>query len=129
MARRGRGARWQSSRSGGCGESLHARKGATPIGRTARRRCRAWSVFRGRGSSLASGEMQMTQVLARSLSNRSARQAKLLLIVDDDQDLRESVRDVLEEAGYLVQTARHGGEALELLRSGGNAPDLILLDL
>jgi CheY-like chemotaxis protein len=53
-----------------------------------------------------------------------------LLIVDDDEDILEVSRIVLEEAGYDVATAHHGGEALEQLHApGGESISLILLDL
>lgn len=51
-----------------------------------------------------------------------------LLIVDDDRDHRETVREVLEEEGYLIETAIHGRDALARLLDG-TRPDLILLDL
>ncbi|HVT09427.1 MAG TPA: response regulator [Polyangia bacterium] len=51
-----------------------------------------------------------------------------ILLVDDDADLRQCLVDVLEDAGYLVQTASSGREALRLL-DGGDLPRLILLDL
>ncbi len=51
-----------------------------------------------------------------------------LLVVEDDADHRETVRDVLEEEGYRVETAIHGRDALDRLLAGP-APDLILLDL
>jgi CheY-like chemotaxis protein len=54
--------------------------------------------------------------------------AKMLLVVDDDEDIRESVRFVLEEEGYEVVTASNGAHALEQLRQGPR-PCLILLDL
>jgi CheY-like chemotaxis protein len=53
---------------------------------------------------------------------------KEVFIVDDDRDLRDSLRDVLEDFGYHVQLAANGAEALERLRSG-TVPCLILLDL
>ncbi len=51
-----------------------------------------------------------------------------ILVVDDDQDIRDALKDVLEDAGYSVQCVRDGKEALEYLRSGSSA-SLILLDL
>jgi DNA-binding response OmpR family regulator len=50
-----------------------------------------------------------------------------ILVVDDDDDLAETVREVLRDAGYAVATVRHGAAALELVRH--ISPDLILLDL
>jgi CheY-like chemotaxis protein len=51
-----------------------------------------------------------------------------VLVVDDDGELLEVVREVIEEEGYRVLTARNGEHALALLR-GGETPCLILLDL
>lgn len=51
-----------------------------------------------------------------------------VLVVDDDEDLLEVLRDVIESEGFSVLTARDGEAALELLRSGAR-PCLILLDL
>ena len=36
-----------------------------------------------------------------------------VLLVEDDDELRESMRDLLEEGGYVVVTARDGQEALD----------------
>ena len=51
-----------------------------------------------------------------------------LLVVDDDRELRESLCEFLEEAGYDVDSAKNGADALEHL-TAGTPPDLILLDL
>jgi CheY-like chemotaxis protein len=53
---------------------------------------------------------------------------KCILIVDDDVDIRETIRDVLEDEGYRVIVASDGANALGLLRRGV-VPRLILLDL
>jgi excisionase family DNA binding protein len=51
----------------------------------------------------------------------------LVLIVDDDEGLREYVRVNLEVEGYEVREAGSGEAALEAL--GERSPDLILLDV
>jgi CheY-like chemotaxis protein len=53
---------------------------------------------------------------------------KLVLIVDDDVDIRKTVQLLLEDEGYPVATAADGNAALELLRKGLR-PGLILLDV
>lgn len=53
--------------------------------------------------------------------------AHKVLVVDDDDELADVVRQVLRDAGYSVATVRHGAAALELV--GHIVPDLILLDL
>jgi len=50
-----------------------------------------------------------------------------ILIVDDDQDVREGLAEVLARAGYLVSTAANGKIALEQAQE--SRPDLIVLDL
>ncbi|HEV8547524.1 MAG TPA: response regulator [Polyangiaceae bacterium] len=52
-----------------------------------------------------------------------------ILVVEDDQDLRETLTEVLEGAGYTVARARDGLDALSHLGSALRRPDLILLDL
>jgi len=42
-----------------------------------------------------------------------------ILIVDDEPIVRESIRDWLVDAGYRVETAETGEQALQLLQNGG----------
>ena len=51
-----------------------------------------------------------------------------ILVVDDDDDIRQVLAMVLDEACFRVVTAANGREALERLR-GDPRPDVILLDL
>ena len=51
-----------------------------------------------------------------------------VLVVDDDPDILETTRFILESAGYRVSTAANGNEALTLLHDEA-APCVILLDL
>ena len=50
-----------------------------------------------------------------------------ILVVDDDPDIREVLKDRLESLGYLVQAAADGKEALGVLEKQN--PQLILLDI
>jgi DNA-binding NtrC family response regulator len=52
---------------------------------------------------------------------------KTVLVVDDDPDIRESIKMVLEVNGYNVITAIDGDQCLEKLNE--TKPDLILLDI
>jgi CheY-like chemotaxis protein len=52
-----------------------------------------------------------------------------ILIIEDDEAIRETLASVLEDEGYQVQCAAHGRAALQQLRSGAPLPCLILLDL
>jgi CheY-like chemotaxis protein len=51
-----------------------------------------------------------------------------ILVIDDNDDLRETVQMLLESSGYSVATAANGRAALAHLQ-GGSRPSLILLDL
>ena len=51
----------------------------------------------------------------------------LVLIVDDEDGIRESLSDIFADEDYRVQTAASGEQALQLLDS--ETPDLVLLDV
>ena len=51
----------------------------------------------------------------------------IILVVDDEQDVREFLCELLEDQGYTVSLAVDGHEALEKIKQ--EKPDLILLDL
>lgn len=53
----------------------------------------------------------------------------LILIADDDRDVRKTLAALLEYEGLECREAHDGAEALELLRRMERRPDLILLDL
>ena len=54
-----------------------------------------------------------------------------VLVVDDEADLRKSIRLTLTKAGYDVVEAEDGGKAIEAVRSGDNPLmlDAIIMDL
>ena len=53
---------------------------------------------------------------------------KVVMIVEDDSDVRESIVEVLEDNEYRVLGAANGKDALEQLRTG-ERPCVILLDM
>jgi two-component system response regulator (stage 0 sporulation protein F) len=61
-------------------------------------------------------------------SRRSTDQRPLVLIVDDDIDLRESLGDALDVGGYRAAYAGNGSAALDYLKIHA-APVAILTDL
>jgi CheY-like chemotaxis protein len=52
-----------------------------------------------------------------------------ILLVEDDADIRTTLKEVLELEGYEVVTAGNGKEAFETLQKMKDSPRLILLDL
>jgi len=50
-----------------------------------------------------------------------------VLVVDDDVDILETLSAALSEKGYMVETAKTGGEAIEKAKKGGF--NIALLDI
>jgi DNA-binding NtrC family response regulator len=51
----------------------------------------------------------------------------LIMVVDDNRELRANLRDVLTEKGYRVNLAQDGQVAVQMARE--NNPDVVLLDM
>ena len=69
----------------------------------------------------------MNAVDAHPLQSRGT-----ILVIEDDHDIRVSVRNVLEDEGYTVITVTNGRSALDVLERAaavGDLPRLIILDL
>jgi two-component system chemotaxis sensor kinase CheA len=64
---------------------------------------------------------------AAAAATSAATEPPRILVVDDQFTVRELQRSILEAAGYPVETAKDGVEALDRLRRGG--VDLVLSDL
>ncbi len=56
-----------------------------------------------------------------------SRERPYVLIVDDDPDILEGIRTVLETRDYRLATARDGLECMERIRQ--ETPDLVILDM
>ncbi|MCE5193331.1 MAG: sigma-54 dependent transcriptional regulator [Candidatus Cryosericum sp.] len=54
-------------------------------------------------------------------------QNKLILVVDDEENIRELLRESLEDEGYRVNVAKNGQEAIEKVRAMN--PDTVLMDV
>jgi len=52
-----------------------------------------------------------------------------ILIVDDEKLIRESVKDILESLGYIVEQAESGREALNLIINEKRKPHLAIIDM
>ena len=69
---------------------------------------------------------QLKEQVAHSQLNLIGSAAKIL-IVDDDDSIRSLLQQELGDAGYAIDEASNGKEALEKVRD--NRPDLIILDI
>lgn len=57
----------------------------------------------------------------------TTKQVRHMLVVDDEPDIRETLAEILEHSGFLVDIAASGQEALERIQA--NAYDGILSDI
>jgi CheY-like chemotaxis protein len=54
---------------------------------------------------------------------------KRILVIEDDKNIRELLRQELNDEGYSIVLASNGKEALSALTDEQEKPDLIILDL
>jgi CheY-like chemotaxis protein len=54
---------------------------------------------------------------------------RTVLVVEDDQEVRDAIAEVLEDSEYKALAASNGAEALERLRTAAPQPCVILLDV
>ena len=64
---------------------------------------------------------------AKPSVSEAARASKRILLVDDDQEIVESMKTVLESRGYQILVARDGNQGLAMAES--EDPDLVVLDM
>lgn len=73
-------------------------------------------------------ERRQRAVVAEAVSPaRCAGRVKSILVVDDDEELRAVIAQLLEARGWSVTTASDGHEALGLVRVA--VPDVVLADM
>ena len=69
---------------------------------------------------------QLKEQMARSTPHLPGK-SSTILVVDDDDAIRSLLHQELSDAGYLIEEATNGKDALEKVRR--NKPDLIILDV
>ena len=53
--------------------------------------------------------------------------SKTILVIDDDRDMLEAIKIMLETEGFAVQTASNGQQGVNLAQQ--SCPDLVLVDM
>ncbi len=71
--------------------------------------------------------VEIEQVIALIEKSMESRRSALILIVDDDQATRDTLRDILKKKGYRICIARSGEEAIAMARE--TPYDIVLIDL
>jgi DNA-binding response OmpR family regulator len=77
-------------------------------------------------SGLPEGGVAVAEPASRG-SAAGAGRGKRILLVDDDNEIIESMRTVLESRGYEILVARDGNQGLVLAEK--EVPDLVVLDM
>jgi two-component system cell cycle sensor histidine kinase/response regulator CckA len=67
--------------------------------------------------------------IAEQATTLHRRGTETLLLVEDESSVRNLAGEMLRQQGYRVVDARHGVEALELLKASDRFPDLIITDV
>jgi PAS domain S-box-containing protein len=73
--------------------------------------------------------VESTEREDRAIKAKSMAGTETILVVDDEEGLREVTKRILSRGGYTVITAPGGFEALELLNSYEGTVDLLLTDV
>src|SRR5687768_5472999 len=63
-----------------------------------------------------------------SVGQARERSEVMVLVIDDDAEIRQALTEILEDESYTVRVAANGREALDCI-ARGFCPDVILLDV
>jgi len=56
-------------------------------------------------------------------------ETKTIFVVEDDDTVRELVKEILSQQGHKILTARNGGDALQIARNYNDHVDLLITDI
>ena len=73
--------------------------------------------FRGHASGRRCKRAIVIALVFLGMANQSAQQSPTVLLVDDDDDVRETSAEMLQELGYVVLQAESGSEALSIMEA------------
>jgi len=63
------------------------------------------------------------------LAPSSLTEPRTILVVEDDDTVRDLVREILKQKGHNILTARNGGDAMQLVRQYEGHIDLLITDM
>ncbi len=73
------------------------------------------------------GEIEPDEIQAEQAVSQDG--TETILVVDDDDQIRELTSEVLEDSGYQVISASNGEQALDIFKEKAKDIDLVLMDL
>ena len=93
---------------------------------------RGVDAFDDNGETLARPPARITRLRASQPGTTeepptSADRGRRVLVVEDERTIRRSIAGYLQDAGYTVDEAENGAQALDAMRSA--LPDVVVLDL
>ncbi len=75
------------------------------------------------------GEGMMVDSPAKATTGQNGKDESYILVVDDEFNIRNILKEIFEIHGFRVLTAENGVEALALFDRYGSAIDLVILDM
>lgn len=78
---------------------------------------------------LPATERRMEERRMKPVPDQPVAGNETILLVDDEQIIKETGQVMLEELGYTVFTAQNGAEALRILQENRDRIDLVILDM
>ena len=85
------------------------------------------TIFNIHFPALSMGEAEQEQELDEEAVIRSGHET--VLIVDDEEALRDQGREMLNKYGYTTITAESGEKAIEIYKRGKDRIDLVIMDI
>ena len=85
------------------------------------------TIFKIYWPAAESGEIEPVEKQAEQAVSQDA--SETILVVDDDDEIRDLTREILEDSGYKVLDAANGEQALNIFKEQSNEIDLVLMDL
>lgn len=65
----------------------------------------------------------------KAIVREASTETKTILVVEDDDTVRDLVREILKQKGHNILTAMNGGDALQLARQYEGTIDLLITDM
>ena len=86
-------------------------------------------IYSGSGYTIAGGNPLLAQLYSPKVDKDLQPSRTRILLVDDDENVRNVVKAMLEDADYYVYSAESGVKAISLFRENSDSIDLLVSDV